>query len=259
MSEVHFNTDSGTARIIQITDTHIGAEPDFRFDSTDTLASLARVIDAIKKHGQPQVVLVTGDLVHDPVQAAYEHLCEQLLRFDMPVYCLPGNHDDPVIMEQVLNTHNISTAKSLEINNWVVLLLNSFLADNHAGELPSSELEWLAARLQEHAGRDVLIALHHHPVSIDSPWMDGMMLRNPGPFFDVIGAHSGVRAVIWGHIHQAFETEWHGIRLWGTPSTCVQFMPRSNAYQQDEASPGYRSINLLGNGTVESTVVRISY
>lgn len=258
MSVTYLNTDSGTARIIQITDTHIGADGGFLFNGTDTLASLIRVIDAIQSREQPDAVLVTGDLVHEPVATAYLLLMEQLQRLRVPVFCLPGNHDDPLIMEQVLNDGNVSTCKTIAINQWMVLMVNSFLAGTHAGRLDESEIQWLQKQLRAFVNHPVLIALHHHPVPIHSPWMDAMILENPQAFLQVLDSFPDVRAVIWGHIHQNFETLREGVHFWGCPSTCVQFRPLAKVFEEDSRTPGYRLIQLAGQAQISSEIIRIT-
>ena len=137
---------------------------------------------------------MTGDLVHDPVQTAYLLLLEQLQRLDAPVFCLPGNHDDPLLMERVLNDGNVSTCKTIAINQWLVLMVNSYLAGTHAGRLDESEIQWLQKQLRVFVNHPVLIALHHHPVVINSPWMDAMMLENPQVFLQVLESFPDVRA-----------------------------------------------------------------
>ncbi|MEX0951495.1 MAG: phosphodiesterase, partial [Gammaproteobacteria bacterium] len=125
----------------------------------------------------------------------------------------------------------------------------------HAGELPASELDWLEQQLK-HNTLPTLVALHHPPVKIDSPWMDGMRLRNPDDFFRVIDRHAHVRAVVWGHIHQVYETRRDYVQLLGCPSTCVQFEPQSQEYATDTAGPGYRCLYLQGD-KISSEIIRI--
>jgi len=259
MSVTYLNTDSGTARIIQITDTHIGADGGFLFNGTDTLASLKRILDAILSSERPDAVLVTGDLVHDPVATAYLLLMEQLQRLGVPVFCLPGNHDDPLIMEQVMNDDNVSTCKIVAVNQWVVLMVNSYLDGTHSGRLDESEIQWLQKQLRAFDGHPVLIALHHHPVPVNSPWMDAMMLENPQPLMRLLHSSADIRAVIWGHIHQNFETLREGVHLWGCPSTCVQFRPLAKVFEEDLRAPGYRLIQLAGQSQITSEIIRITY
>jgi len=258
MTELYINTDPSPARIIQMTDTHIGANESFIFNGVSTLTSLSRVVGMILEQEQPDVVLVTGDLVHDPVPAAYSILMEQLVRLEVPVCCLPGNHDDPVLMEKILNSNNVCTDKKIRINDWVILMLNSYLSGSHGGGLADTELQFLEQQLTAHLQQSILIAVHHHPVRIYSPWMDAIMLKNPDKFFSVIDRFTSVKAVIWGHIHQQFEVQRAGVELWGCPSTCAQFKPETLALEHDTLTAGYRHLELADKGGILSKVIRLS-
>ncbi len=68
-------------------------------------------------------------------------------------------------------------------------------------------------------------------------------------------AHRNVRAVLWGHVHQHFEGERNGVRLMSTPSTCAQFLPRSDGFAIDRRPPGYRWLELRDDGTIATDVV----
>jgi Icc protein len=75
--------------------------------------------------------------------------------------------------------------------------------------------------------------------------------------FAVTDRHSCVRAMAWGHVHQAFEGRRHGVRLFGTPSTCAQFLPGAEQFALDPTPPGYRRFTLRADGTLDSEVLRV--
>lgn len=242
--------------IIQITDTHITADPAETFDGVNTAASLERVLAAITMlDRQPDLILLTGDLVHDPEPAAYRRLLGLLSTLTAPVYVIPGNHDNPRLMQEEL-TAPVLHDKLIEKDGWRILLLNSRLAGEHAGFLPAMELQWLDAELADDPDTATLIALHHPPVSIGSPWMDAMGLRNADDFLRITDRHTNIRGMVWGHIHQVFVSERKGVKLLSCPSTCVQFKPRSQNYARDELGPGYRQLLLKNDGQIETKIVR---
>lgn len=227
-----------------------------RFDGVDTSATLARVIAAIQRlRLRPDAVLVTGDLVHDPAAAAYLRLRRQLEGLDLPVYCLPGNHDDPGMMRTCLGPSRIGVGGIVDAGGWRLVLLNSWIHGSNGGRLAQTELDFLCQAVEETRERFHLVALHHPPVSIGSPWMDAMGLQDPEGLLEIIDRRSSIRAVIWGHIHQAFSTRRGGAALLGTPSTCIQFTPGSDRYRPDHRPPAFRDLWLHADGTVESRVV----
>jgi len=247
------------AELLQITDTHIFADEKERFDDVDTKASLNEVLNLAKSNDWPvDALLATGDLVHDPVTIAYERLREVFTTIGKPVFCLPGNHDSPVLMHQLLNNKYINTSKSIEIGQWLIIMLDSFLQNTHAGQLQQDELDLLDELLKENQDRHVLVCLHHPPVEIGSEWMDSMRLENPEEFFAVLDKYDHIKAVLWGHIHQEFYSERNGVRLMATPSTCVQFMPEAPEYRKDVLSAGYRYLKLNYSGEIETYILRLN-
>ena len=187
------------AELLQITDTHIFADEKDTFDDVDTRASLKEVLDLARENDWPvDTILATGDLVHDARTIAYERLLEIFTSIDGPVFCLPGNHDSPGLMHELLNTSNVHTSKSIEIGAWLIIMLDSFLLGTHAGQLQQDELDLLGELLEKHQDKHVLVCLHHPPVEIGSEWMDGMRLNNPQDFFAVLDRYHHVKAVLWG-------------------------------------------------------------
>lgn len=244
--------------LIQLTDTHIFSDPGETFDGVDTAKSLSEVIACAKtRDWPPDAILVTGDLVHDTGTQAYERLAAILKTLQHPVFCIPGNHDDPALMQQVLNQDNISTTKSILFDQWIILMLDTFLPNTHAGYLDEDELNFLDGELQANKNKYALICLHHPPVSINSPWMDRMGLQNPEQLFAVVDRYPQVRAVLWGHIHQEFNSIRKDAKLMATPSTCVQFTPGSDAYIKDNQTAGYRNLKLYASGVIQTEIVRV--
>ena len=83
----------------------------------------------------------------------------------------------------------------------------------------------------------------------------GLGLRNSDEFFKVIDQYANVRGVAWGHVHQASDHERNGVALFSTPSTCAQFLPNSDVFMMDTRPPGYRWVNLMPDGSIETEVV----
>jgi len=246
------------AELLQITDTHIFADEKERFDDVDTKASLNDVLNLARDNDWPvDALLATGDLVHDARTIAYDRLLEVFTSIKEPVFCLPGNHDSPTLMQQLFNTQNVHTSKSIEIGSWLIIMLDTFLLNTHAGQLQQQELDLLDALLDENLDKHVLVCLHHPPVEIGSDWMDGMRLNNPEDFFEVLDKYN-VKVVIWGHIHQEFKSRRNGVHLMASPSTCVQFMPESDEYCKDVRSAGYRYLKLHNSGDIETHIRRLN-
>lgn len=248
----------GTVRLHQFTDPHLFGDPAGRLRGQQTLPALVSVVrHAAATAPQPAAVLLTGDLVHDD-PGGYARLAEVFAGSAVPVLAIPGNHDEPAALRAALARPPFQVEGDLLVGDWVVVMLSSFLAEHADGELDAATLQRLDGTLARHAGRPALVALHHHPVPLDSRWLDEVALRNAAAFWAIADRHANLRAVAWGHVHQAFDAERTGphgpVRLLGTPSTCAQFLPRSDDFRMDTRPPAWRWIDLHADGRVDTAV-----
>ena len=244
----------GKIRLVQLTDTHISADENELLGGVNTTATLLDVIADVARQEDVDLALLTGDLAETPSVETYRKLAQILQQVNLPVYCLPGNHDEPGIMQRLLNTGNVSTANFLTGANWSIILLNTHEAGEHGGYLSAAELSCLEAALARSCDRHVLICLHHHPVEIHSAWMDAMALKNSEALFQVLDRHENIRGIIWGHIHQEFSTTRNGVLLLGSPSTCIQFLRQSDEAGIDTRPPAYRTLTLTGSGDIQTCI-----
>ena len=250
---------SNTINIVQITDTHILDDGAPSFNDYDTSASLMRVVDKIiKSESDADLILLTGDLVHEPTKTAYQKLADHLSVLTIPILSLPGNHDAPELMRYVMGANGHDTGNLIKFDNWLILLLDTCVVGEHSGELSPAELDFLQTSLEENHDAHCLIALHHHPVSIKSIWMDAMSLVNADAFLSIVESFDQVRGIVWGHIHQEFEDNRANVKLFGTPSTCLQFKPGSVEFAVDKKKPAYRKLILEKDGTINSSVIYVS-
>lgn len=248
-------SDPGCIHVVQITDPHVLASGEQEFKGMDTAMSLEQVIAALNRDPEkPDLILATGDLVHDPAPEAYEKLRHILQSADIPVFCLPGNHDRPAMMDDLLNTGRINTCKSARCGEWEFILLDSVLEGEEKGFLPAEELKFLQDRLTDNPAEYAVICLHHHPVRVGSPWMDAMKVANGEELLGLVRSFPQVKCLVWGHIHQEFTSQLEHVLLLGSPSTCIQFKPDTLVFEKDVLPPGYRKFKFFADGHIDSTV-----
>jgi Icc protein len=252
-----FTAENDSVLLVQLTDSHLFANPGGKLLGMDTAESLERVIDLVLAE-QPciDLVLATGDLSQDGSLASYERFRQLSERIDAPARWCPGNHDELAAMQMAAGSSALMQPV-VDIGNWRVVLLDTLIPGSVFGMLREDQLELLDQALRDAPQRHHLICLHHHPVTIGSRWMDGIGLRNRDEFFRVIDRHPGVRAVLWGHIHQEFNSWRDNVRLLATPSTGVQFTPGSESFDVDKQAPGYRWLRLHADGNLETGVSRV--
>ncbi len=245
----------GPLEIVQFTDLHLTHSPEENLWDINPLASFSSVLqEAIAQYPSAKLLIFTGDLVHNPAAEAYRLLRDCLAELDYLILRLPGNHDDSKLIDEYLSGGNFRKEQALQVANWHIILLDSNAPTPIGGRLDGLELERLNNSLQAFPNHYALICLHHHPVFIDSSWMDTMALQNPRDLFNVTDRYPQVRGVIWGHIHQAFESERRGVRLLGTPATSIQFVPHCKHFKKDSLGPGFRWLRLHPDGQIETKV-----
>jgi Icc protein len=232
----------------------------------NTYHTLAQVLSQLSQDDRDyQLILATGDIAHRPNLAVYQHFYQWLTAYQLPLHWLPGNHDDAKLMQQVKKIKAMpgvaktDLLKSVLIANWQLILLDSTVPGQVAGQLNQQQLSILNKQLAIHPQRFALIALHHQPVTIGTPWLDTIGLINASELFQVIDCNPQVKGIIWGHVHQGFDKQRQGVRLLAAPSTCFQFKPGSPTFAlDDDCQPGYRWLELATDGNIATGICRVT-
>lgn len=243
--------------LIQITDMHIFDEADRRLGGVNTRESLQRVLGVIKhNHADADLLVLTGDNTHESSTQGYKKLKEMVSALALPYTFLPGNHDyqDPMMTLAIDGEQEID--KWLVMGNWNILLLDSHEEAKVNGFLSPDELGFVDQMLKDAHG-PVITFLHHPLLPVGCDWLDRQRVANADALFEIMAKHGNVKAVINGHVHQEWSGEHRGIKLFSTPSTCMQFKPDSHDYAEDVPIPGYRWIKLYDDGSFETAVVRV--
>ena len=240
-------------KILQVTDPHLYGSAGARLRGVQTDATLRAVLgSALARTSDYAAVLATGDIVQDDT-GGYLRFRSMFGSSRTPVLCIPGNHDEPEAMRRELDVAPFRFCGAHRFGGWNFIMLNSYELNCVGGRLGDAELERLDAVLAATPGH-ALVCLHHHPVSMGSRWLDTSGLADAAEFWRVIETHSSVRAVVWGHVHQAYEGRRGAVRLFATPSTGAQFLPGSDRYAVDSRPPAYRTFKLHDDGRIETEV-----
>ncbi len=79
-----------------------------------------------------------------------------------------------------------------------------------------------------------------------------MGLANGAELIALLRRFDTVRGVLFGHVHQALDTQWEGVRMIATPSTCAQFKPLSDDFAMDNQPPAWRTLALHADGRLDT-------
>lgn len=253
-------THTSPLHLVQLTDLHLFADMEQQLLGLTTMQSFEAVIAQLKQlQPQPELLLLTGDLSQDGKAESYQHLQTQLSSLKIPAYWLPGNHDNFLTMQRSLTHPLFRPEKSFVAGGWQFLLLNSGVPGQVYGQLSSETLDWLDLQLQTVSDRPVLISLHHPPFLMHSDWLDSSTLQNSAEFFAVIDRYPQVKLVLFGHVHQEFQHQRRGVQYLASPSTCIQFEPRSCKFSLDNTEPGFRVLSLNPDSSWTTGIQRVAH
>lgn len=245
-------------RLIQISDCHLLPDPKDRLKDWSTHGSLRKLLERVKtSEKKAHGIIFTGDISQQGDAQSYKNL-NQLLSFTQkPVFALPGNHDDPLEMREQMRKR-VQCVHSVDLGEWQMLLLDSRIEGEEAGYISEADLNWLAFWLKASTDKHTVVAVHHQPVPVGSAWIDELMLKNGDDLLNLLKDYSNVKAVIFGHVHQEYDSNVEHIRILGCPSSCFQFKAKADEFALDtELQPGYRWLELSKDGSLDTGVIRL--
>ena len=158
----------------------------------------------------PDAVIVTGDLADGAMPAEYDRVRELLEPLPMPVHVLPGNHDDPAVVE---------AGYVAQVGELRLIACDSTIPGRDDGRV---DLDWLAARLEEDRETPTIVAMHHPPILTGIGGLDVIGLANREALADLLERSPQVRRVIAGHVHRGAFGVVGGCGVVACPSTNLQ-------------------------------------
>lgn len=249
--------DQESLKILQITDSHLFSSTLGKLLGMNTEDSFQAVLKLIREQHRESFdcILATGDLSQDGSTESYERFKQALTQFQCPQYWIPGNHDDRTLMQQVGGSACMPTL--LDFPHWQIVLLDSQIPGEVHGNLTDSQLDIIDQALLSEPEKHRLLCLHHQPWPMGCTWLDSQQIISHQAFNHRVANNSCIKAVLWGHVHQASDRMFHDTRYVSTPSTCVQFKPESEDFCLDTLAPGYRWLTLHPDGSIETEVCRV--
>ena len=214
--------------IAQITDPHVqtpGGSLDVNYDTAGHLERAVRHLNGMAR--RPDVVLLTGDTVEGGSPAEYERLRGILAALELPLYVVPGNHDDREAMRAAFAGDGYLPAEGFlqyAVEDLPVRLvgLDTLVPGEPRGWICQARLAWLDSCLAADAERPTVLFMHHPPFTVGMPAMDRMGLEGAGDLEKLVARHRQVRHVLCGHIHRPIAAAFGGIVATVAPSTAHQ-------------------------------------
>jgi len=253
---------SNVLQFVHITDTHLLNQSKDTFNGLNTKNSLESVLSHIQSnYADIDFLLLTGDVSQTGDQQSYTVLKTVLQQYVFPIYCVPGNHDAPKLLQQVISNCPNDSINIIQLGKFSLVLLNSWVDEQNHGVISQHCLQQLEDHLQNSEDQFNIFALHHPPVLINSKWLDELGLVNKAEFITLVKKHSAEGILLFGHVHQEFDQQIDKLRLLSTPSTCHQFKKYTETIEiENTTSPAYRLIKLsLTNNHTSKIQTKIHY
>jgi len=222
--------------LAQLTDLHIREPGRLAYGRLDTAPYLRAAVGAINTLPQrPHAVVLTGDLTDFGRAEEYAHLAEILAPLTMPLYLLPGNHDERAQLRRSFAHHtylgdgefvqySIALAEPSDQNPGLQLVcLDTVDAGAPSGRLCTKRLQWLSDTLAGLKASTVIIAMHHPPFQTFIGHMDRIgLLEGAEALAEILAAHPQVERVICGHLHRTIYARLGGAVVSTAPSPAHQ-------------------------------------
>jgi 3',5'-cyclic-AMP phosphodiesterase len=245
-----------TISVLHLTDLHQTAGG--RLLGIDTQETLDVVLDQALRERTPDLILLTGDIAHDPSDAGVYLRMLGLLRqrYGGPWLWTAGNHDYSGPMQDALRAlgRPDQDAREVQMGAWAFYMVDTHADGVVGGEVAASERERLVRFLGSCKSAHVLIAGHHPLHEVDTPWLDSDRTANADDLIAIFARDGRIRAYLSGHVHMPSECVREGMYLLTTPSTCFQFEHRSQSFSIDARPPGWRWLSIDDAGSLCTNV-----
>jgi 3',5'-cyclic AMP phosphodiesterase CpdA len=247
-------TTQDSTFLVQLTDLHIREPGRLAYGRIDTAPYLERAVQSVLRLPQrPDAVVITGDLSDFGRAAEYEHLARLLAPLPMPIYLMPGNHDDRDQLRRSFPGHaylapGVGTAGfvqySVRVGALRLLTLDTCVPGASHGTLCEERLGWLEQQLDASRGEPVVIAMHHPPFRTLIGHMDEIgLLQGAEALEALVARHGNVERVICGHLHRAIDVRFGGTIASTSPApahqVCLDLSPNAPSAWTLEP-PGFR-------------------
>ena len=256
MSKELQKIQQNTLQFIHITDTHLLDHSSETFHNINTTQSLEKILNQCQaRYADADFLLITGDVSQTGTKESYSQLKSLIQKFQMPVYCVPGNHDTPKLLQEVIPSCPDNSINIIQLGKYSLVLISSWVENKNHGVVSQLCLQELKDHLKNSKDQFNIIAIHHPPVFIGSRWLDEIGLQNKTEFLQILDSYSQNSLLLCGHIHQNIDQQINKLRVLSTPSTCHQYKSNTDHMQvMDMPPPAYRYSKFTSFNQIETKI-----
>ena len=219
--------------MVQISDPHIFAPGQLMEGRVDTAEGL-RLAVQVAESLEPDLIVMSGDLVNDGEADQYANLRDLLGAVTRPLLLVAGNHDHRDSVRALASSLETAveplTSRHGELEydiggcgpekNLRIIVVDTVREGFHSGLLTDERLRALDAQLGSE--EPTLIVQHHPPFTSGIDFMDHYGLEGGASELDVLARHPEVVAVLTGHLHRHAVHIRSGLPVVTAPSSAAQ-------------------------------------
>jgi 3',5'-cyclic AMP phosphodiesterase CpdA len=195
--------------IAQISDTHIAMDAP---DADQRIRDFAlTVADINTLDPAPDVIIHTGDIVHNGRQDEYVQAAAILATAHAPVYVLAGNKDNRANLREAFSAREYLSANSHFIDYAVddfpvrLIALDTLSLTSNKGDFCAERLRHLRDLVDAHTTRPIAVLMHHPPFEV-RVGPDSLNFETPEILSELRHAllrSAQIVAIFSGHVHRA--------------------------------------------------------
>jgi 3',5'-cyclic AMP phosphodiesterase CpdA len=215
--------------LAQISDLHLGERPRDGADPETCLRTLVKALKALPD--RPDAILVSGDLAEHAKPKEYRLAQKLIGKLGVPMFGLPGNHDDRTTMREVLGFGDPDGGAApldytVDFGPLRLIVVDSTIPGEDRGAFEPGQLERLDAELGN-SPTPAIVAMHHPPLTTAMADWDGVNLpvAEREALAAVIARRPQAKAIVAGHLHRVTVSALAGRPVLAAPSTYLQARP----------------------------------
>jgi 3',5'-cyclic AMP phosphodiesterase CpdA len=201
---------------------------------------------------QLDAILLTGDIADHGLVDEYEEARALITSTRHRVLICPGNHDRREAYRQVLLAQPPSDEPINdvhEVGGVRFAMCDSSIPGRADGYLSDETLQWLDGVLTAAPDAPSLVAFHHPPVVLHSPFIDAIRQHGADRLAQVLDRHQQVVAVLCGHAHTPATSTFAGRPLLVAPGVKSTLrLPWELRGDLDESMPPAIAFHVLDDG-----------
>lgn len=250
--------------IAQISDTHLTLDPNDE-DGSQRIKDFERVIADINAlDPAPDVIVHTGDIVHNGRKDEYARACGILAKAMAPVHVIPGNKDDRENLKAAFSDAGYFSPDSGFVDYAVedfpirLIFLDTLSPGSNKGDFCAARAKRLKELVTAGDERPIAVFAHHPPFEVDvGP--DPMHFDDPQAMTrmrEALQKSGRVAAVFCGHVHRFASGSVGGIPA--SVVTAVSTTLRKGDYPAEAENRPYYQLHRFDEKGVFVTEKRIA-